>query len=144
MSYTPSAAAIAAALQLATNLDGAAAPGPWPKMLAGDVSSLPSQALMDALITSLVVPTVQAKSAAFTAVVGYHYRVDTTGGDVTATLPAPSAANAGTDVTFKKLVAANFLNVAAAALIDGATPAQLAAQWASLTVRSTGATWDIV
>ena len=84
------------------------------------------------------------KSGDFSAVIGDHYRVDASGGDVTATLPVPGAGNAGMDITFKKTTAGHSMILASASLIDGSASVSYAAQWTSVRVRSTGSTWDIV
>lgn len=75
--------------------------------------------------------------------------VDTTGGNVTVTLPAAQGVP-GQEVVVKKLVAANTMTVAAAGsdLIDGAASVATATQWAVIRVASVitaaPATWGWV
>ena len=92
--------------------------------------------------------TVVDRSTDFNASVGNHYRVDTSGGNVTATLETPSSANQGQLIELKKIVGANNMIVSSSALIDGAASVTIAGgstgAFQSLSVRSTGTTWDIV
>lgn len=84
------------------------------------------------------------QSTSFTAAVGNHYRVDTSGGSVTATLPAAAAANEGQEISFIKIAAANTMTLSSASLINGETTQAVTAIWDAVTVRSTGSTWDVV
>lgn len=143
MPYTPSASATAFADTLATLLDSAG----YGAMLAGTVPKTSSQIIADALLTTPGMTggfTIDSKSADFNAAVWTHYRVTTSGGNVIATLPAAVAGNAGQDITIIKLNAANTLTVASASLINGAASQAIVGQWDSVTVRSTGSTWDVV
>lgn len=143
MPYTPSATATAFADALAILLDSAG----YGAMLSGDVPKTSSQIIADALIATTGLSggfTIDSKSASFNAVVWTHYRVTTSGGTVIGTLPAAIAANAGMSITMIKLNAANTMRLASASLINGAATQDVVGQWDSITVRSTGATWDVV
>lgn len=65
--------------------------------------------------------TYERKSANFTAVAGYHYSIDTTGGAVTVTLPASGTAAAA--IRFKRRAGNNAvtINRAGSDTIDGET-----------------------
>ena len=69
--------------------------------------------------------------------------VDTSGGNVTLTLPTPSAVT-GHRVEVKKLTAANTLTVSSSANIDGAPTLAWTTQYQSYSLVSTGTTWVIV
>lgn len=88
---------------------------------------------------------VVAEAVDFAALVGRHYRVDTSGGNVLATLPVSNAGNAGQDVSLKK-IASGDLTIAAAVgqLVDGQPSITISAIYTAITLRSTGAGWDIV
>lgn len=72
-------------------------------------------------------------------------QADTTGGNVTVTLPAADAAP-GRVFHVKKLVAANTLTIAAAGsdLIDGAATVAVTTQWQTTTVLSVGTAWRVL
>lgn len=61
---------------------------------------------------TLVIKSNESKSTSFTASVGYHYSVDTSGGSVTATLPAISGLTNGDQIRFKLYDATNDLILA--------------------------------
>ena len=106
------------------------------------VMSAPDKARLDALVSGGF--AIVSRSTNFTAEVLNHYRVDTSSGDVTATPEAPSAANAGQDISFKKLTSAGTLAITSSALIDGGASISVTTQFTAVTIRSTGSTWDIV
>jgi hypothetical protein len=121
----------------------------WAGITGGTVTSIATSAPLTGgpITTSGTIGfkwTVTAESMDFTAALWTHYRVDTTGGDVTATLPSPSGGNAGQDISLIKTASANNLIVASTALINGASSQTLSGQWDKMTVRSTGTTWDVV
>lgn len=69
--------------------------------------------------------------------------VDTSGGNVTLTLPSPQTVP-GFRVEVKKQTAANTLTVASAANIDGAATVAWTTQYDSTSFVSTSSTWAIV
>lgn len=69
--------------------------------------------------------------------------VNTTGGNVTVTLPRSYEAT-GRTYDIKKMVAANTMTIASADNIDGAASQSTSTQYDSFTVRSIGNTWIIV
>lgn len=110
------------------------------------------RAISGAIATDLgngTVPTLSAAwlvasvSSSSSAVARTRYAVNTSGGDVTMTLPAAVAGNAGMGINFKKLSSANNVVISSASLIDGAATVSITAQWSSVTVYSTGSTWYI-
>src|SRR3989344_6078906 len=106
------------------------------------VMSRTDKARLDDLVSGAL--TIVSRSADFAATVGTHYRVDTTSNDVTATLEAPSSANAGQVIELKKTSEANDMIVTTSALIDGVVSESFSAQWQSVVLRSTGTLWDVV
>lgn len=150
MPYTPSANAIAAALQFRTNLSDAGPPdGPITA-----IDALPPKALFDAFDaymgggggggagSVLLVPA--TKVLGFTASPGNHYRCDATLAGFTATLPA-AAALAGKVLTIKNTGTANVVTIARTGgdTIDGATSLGLyPGEAAFLVAHSSG--WDLI
>jgi len=89
---------------------------------------------------------VVAKTAAYTATYGEVVLADTAAGGFTVTLPTAVAA-LGLPITIKKISAdANTLTIAttAAQTIDGVTTQAWSSQYASLTVVSDGANWEVL
>lgn len=88
-----------------------------------------------------------SKAADFTAAISpvafVHYDVDTTGGNVIATLPA-AAGRAGAEGLFIKTAAANTLTVATADNINGAPSQAIVGAYDSIAVRCTGTTWHVI
>ena len=82
-------------------------------------------------------------NAAISSVAFVHYEVDTTGGNVIATLPA-AFGRAGAEGLFIKTVAANTLTIAAADNINGAASQAIVGAWDSIAVRCTGTTWHVI
>ena len=74
-----------------------------------------------------------------------RFLIDTSGGTVTATLPAVSGRAAGRRYTFKKVDANAQMRVNAASgeKIDGSAGAMRTAQWSAINVWSDGADWYI-
>lgn len=143
MPYTPSLDAIAAAQLFRDNLADATPP-------VTAVDTLPPKALFDAFNAYITggggsTPwVIESKAANFTAAVGTHYRVNTTAGNVTATIPVADATNAGRDISFIKTVQAGVLILSSVSLINGLVTQDVGGRWDSVTVRSTGSTWDVV
>jgi len=71
----------------------------------------------------------------------FMVRGNTTAGTFTVTLP--TSPTTGQIAVIKKMVAANTLNVASAADIDGTSPVALTSQYAVLRVQFSGTTWDV-
>jgi hypothetical protein len=73
--------------------------------------------------------TYERKSANFTAVAGYHYSIDTTGGAVTVTLPASGTAAAA--IRFKRRAGSNSvtINRVGTDTIDGGTSYTMSNQY---------------
>lgn len=88
--------------------------------------------------------SVASESASFTATVWTHYRCDTTAGNITMTLPSASSLNLGQDISCIKIASANSMILSSTSLIDGLSTQTVVGQWDSVTVRSTGTTWDVV
>jgi hypothetical protein len=88
--------------------------------------------------------TYERKSADFTAVAGYHYSIDTTGGAVTVTLPASSTAAQA--IRFKRRAGNNSvtINRAGADTVDGETSYTMNNQHQSLELVDSGlGDWEI-
>lgn len=86
----------------------------------------------------------ERKSADFTAVAGYHYSIDTTGGPLTVTLPASSTAAQA--IRFKRRAGNNSvtINRAGADTIDGQTSYTMNNQHQSLELVDSGlGDWEI-
>jgi hypothetical protein len=90
---------------------------------------------------------VQSKSLSFSAQ-GYaaeqkfvHYRIDTSGGAVTVTLPT---ATSGWEILFKKFSSDNNNVNFTSGTIDGDASLFFKKQWTALHVRGNGSTWDVI
>lgn len=83
---------------------------------------------------------VSSKNANFVAALGNHYEVDTTGGDVTCTLPA---ATAGRDLTVAISAGANKVNFTGT--VNGDAAAYIQTAHSCVTLRGLGGTsWRVV
>lgn len=117
------------------------------KLIGAQVQAV-AAAILGAFGAAPALWTVQSKAADFSAQ-GFaaetkfiHYRVDTSGGDVTVTLPA---ATAGWEILVKKISAdANKVQFTSGT-IDGNAALFFTAQWTALHLRGVGGTtWDVV
>lgn len=95
-------------------------------------------------ISSATAATVEAKTASFTASTSYIYKVDTSSGDVTATLPAASGVTDET-VVFILTQSSNDLIIDGngSETIDGSTDFELRSQYEHVELVSDGSNWLI-
>ena len=100
---------------------------------------------------TLVIKASESKNTNFAASVGYHYSVDTSGGNVTATLPALSGLTNGDQIRFKLYNATNDLILTPASgtsdQIDGlgaGTSYTMSNPKSSLTLVKGANDWEIV
>jgi hypothetical protein len=88
----------------------------------------------------------ESKSASFTAEASRHYSLSTSGGAVTATLPARSSLDLGAVVRFKLYDATNTLTLTptGADTVDGETSYLMSNTKQSVTLINGAADWEIV
>lgn len=138
MAWTPSAAALAFATQVASNLqDGG---------VTGAPVTLVAKAVYDAM-WSIAGLAVSAKSSSFSAAAGTYYRCNATGGNIVVTVPAGSGVALGSLIYVKKIDAsANLVTLQRTGgdTIDGATTLVLSAQWQAVTILATTTGWDVI
>ena len=114
-------------------------------MVAAQVEAI-AKGILDAGVGIPPAWAVVSIGASFSASTWTHYRVSTSGGPVTVTLPIPGAGNAGATLTIKKVSGdGSAITVSTpAGSIDGAPSISFAAQYTAITLRGTGSGWDIV
>lgn len=151
VTYTPSAQAVAATSLLNTNLTTCPSPGPFTGTTATGATALPFQCVVDAIIPVITNPTNGPwhapvfKAADFTVATWTQTTVSLSAGDVTATLPDPTASGIiGSQLIITIHPAGNTLTITTpAGTISGNPSVTSAADWATFYFASNGVDWVV-